>query len=147
MVNIALPALRERQEDIPLLVKRFIDQFASENGKKIESITPEALDILGHYNWPGNIRELRNCIERMVVLSRNDLLDIIDVPSNIKAAVELHVSSQISMSGDMTVGEQEKALIIKTLKECNNNRTLAAEKLGLSRRTLYRRLEQYGLEQ
>lgn len=143
VVNIKMPPLREREEDIPILVKKFLDHFATENNRETMTISQEAMEILTQYPWPGNIRELRNCIERMVVLSRENHLDISDVPRNIRDASG-GANTMIQANGD-TIDDHEKALILKTLDECGGNRTLAAKKLGISRRTLYRRLDEYNM--
>ena len=143
VVNIKMPPLREREEDIPILVKKFLDHFATENNRETMTISQEAMEILTQYQWPGNIRELRNCIERMVVLSRENHLDINDVPRNIRDASG-GANTMIQVNGD-TIDDHEKALILKTLDECGGNRTLAAKKLGISRRTLYRRLDEYNM--
>jgi DNA-binding NtrC family response regulator len=144
VVNIKLPPLRERIEDIPLLVKQFIDDSARENGKNIESISEEALDVLCAYQWPGNIRELRNCIERMVVLSRSSVLEVDNVPMNIRSG-NPNETVPAFKSSSLDIDKNEKILIMKALEECGGNRTKAADKLGISRRTLHRRLKDYNL--
>ena len=116
---------------------------AAENNRETMTISQEAMEILTQYPWPGNIRELRNCIERMVVLSHENHLDINDVPRNIRDASG-GANTMIQVNGD-TIDDHEKALILKTLDECGGNRTLAAKKLGISRRTLYRRLDEYNM--
>lgn len=141
VVTIDLPPLRRRVEDIPILVKRFLDHFASDNGRGPMSISPEALDALCHYRWPGNIRELRNVIERMVVLCRADTLTVADLP----AAVRENALPEPAVLTGETIDDHEKALIERALREANGNRTLAAKKLGIPRRTFYRRLEKHGL--
>ena len=143
VVNIHIPPLRERQEDIPILVKTFIDEFAEDNGKGQQSISEEALNALCNYKWPGNIRELRNCIERMVVLSRGPLLQLDNVPVGIRGG-NIDAPAAIS-SPTLDLDRNEKMLILKALEECNGNRTNAAEKLGISRRTLHRKLKEYSI--
>ena len=143
VVNIHIPPLRERQEDIPILVKTFIDEFAEDNGKGQQSISEEALNALCNYKWPGNIRELRNCIERMVVLSRGPLLQLDNVPVGIRGG-NIDALAAIS-SPTLDLDRNEKMLILKALEECNGNRTNAAEKLGISRRTLHRKLKEYSI--
>ncbi len=142
VVNIKLPALRERTEDIPVLIEKFIAEFAKDNDKKINGVTSSAMDILQKYSWPGNIRELRNCIERMIVLCPGDTLDINDLPENIrtnKSELENNTENTLDLN------QHEAQLISKALEECNGNRTLAAKKLGISRRTLHRRLHEFNL--
>jgi len=142
VVNIHIPPLRERQEDIPILVKTFIDEFAEENGKGRQSISEEALNVLCSYKWPGNIRELRNCIERMVVLSRGPLLQLDNVPVGIRGGGDAPAAMS---SPTLDLDRNEKMLILKALEECGDNRTNAAEKLGISRRTLHRKLKEYSI--
>lgn len=142
VVNIKLPALRERTEDIPVLVDKFINEFAGDNEKTIKGISDAAMEILQEYSWPGNIRELRNCIERMVVLCPGDTLDINDLPENIrmnKTGIEDDPENTLDLN------QHEAQLISKALEECHGNRTLAAQKLGISRRTLHRRLHEFNL--
>ncbi len=169
VVNIALPPLREREADFKPLLDTFLMDFARENGKSIEGIHPEALRVLEAYSWPGNVRELRNCIERMVVMARGTMLTLADVPSDISSAVEASFEHEdSSTTGDSTdiraplaasahaggegepegfdINAQERELIIKALQNNGGNRTRAAEKLGISRRTLHRKIHAYGLQ-
>jgi len=144
VVQITLPSLRERKEDIPLLLHHFLNQFREENGKELEGFTPEALEALTSYAWPGNIRELRNVIERMVVLARGDKLTVRDVPVEVR---EGQNSSKASgpLKGVTSMQEAEKRMIRQALDDNKGNRTLAAKQLGISRRTLHRKLNDYGL--
>jgi len=140
VVNIKLPPLRERIEDIPLLVEKFITEYADDNNKEIKGISDAAMQILQAYSWPGNIRELRNCIERMIVLCSENILDIHTLPDNIRKN-----ESKDIKGNSLDLNQNESILITKALEECKGNRTLAAEKLGISRRTLHRRLHEYKL--
>jgi DNA-binding NtrC family response regulator len=144
VVAVDLPPLRERREDIPLLVKTFLDEFSRENGKQVREVTPEALNVLLAYDWPGNVRELRNAIEQMVVLARAERLTVRDVPPQVRGGADLTKISVVRTG--MTVEEAERQLIVQALKETDGNRTQAARKIGISRRTLHRKLKQYGLE-
>jgi DNA-binding NtrC family response regulator len=144
VVVIDLPPLRERTSDIPLLIHHFTRQFAKENDRRIEGLTPDALDVLTAYGWPGNVRELRNVIERMVVLSRGDKLTVRDLPAAIRDASR-PAGAAGSRSGDLSLEEAEKNLISRALRTHDGNRTLAARELGISRRTLHRKLNEYGL--
>lgn len=140
VVDLHLPPLRERKKEIPRLVDFFIQEFARENMKDVRGITPEALAELTAWQWPGNIRELRNCIEKMVVLSSGELLDVADLPefkTSLPAKTAIHPDP-------LNLENSEKELIRKALSECGNNRAAAARKLGISRRTLYRKLETLG---
>jgi DNA-binding NtrC family response regulator len=143
VITVIMPPLRERKEDIPLLVESFLEEFARQNEKKIAEITPDAKEILTAYSWPGNVRELRNCIERMVVLARGDKLTVADIPSPIRESALNPASAALGQTMDLR--ETEKQLIIKALQETKGNRTAAAEKLGISRRTLHRKLNALGL--
>jgi transcriptional regulator with PAS, ATPase and Fis domain len=148
VVDILLPSLKERVGDIPLLTVRFLKEYAERNGKKLEGITPEALSILTRYAWPGNVRELRNTMEKMVVLSQASRLDVNDVPLNIREAIK-HVDSQVAeaMLVDGSLADTEKQKVLAVLKKNNENRTRAAEELGISRRTLHRKLREYGVSE
>ena len=137
VVDIHLPALRERTGDIALLAAKFIREFSDANGGRVTGITPAALKLLEAYPWPGNVRELRNTIEKMVVFSSGGELDIEDVPEEKRVA---HVPF-IPAGG--TLGEAEKARILAGLREAGGNRSRAAQILGISRRTLYRKLDEY----
>jgi two-component system, NtrC family, response regulator AtoC len=144
VVTIALPPLRERRDDIALLVNTFLQQCARENNKDVRDITQEAVNVLMAYDWPGNVRELRNTIEQMVVLARGERLTVRDVPAAIRGGADLTKISVVRTG--MTVEEAERQLIIQALKEMRGNRTRAAKKIGMSRRTLHRKLKKYGLE-
>lgn len=149
VVEIHLPPLRERREDIGLLARKFLDEFAAENGKAVTGIAAEALDLLVQYRWPGNVRELRTAIEHAVVLCRGAVVTVRDLPANIRAGQVPAFEpgpQEIIEKGGLTVKEAERELVVRALKDCNGNRTLAAEKLGMSRRTLHRKLHQYHLE-
>ena len=159
VVNIRIPPLRERREDIPELLDYYLKKSAADNGKDVSDISPEALGILMAYDWPGNVRELRNCVERMVVFARGVTLTVTDVPVDIRSAVgeqfEMKPASAEKTSAEkaempretigLDVKENEKNLIMKALEECGGNRSKAAQKLNISRHTLYRKLHEYGL--
>ncbi|HVM59422.1 MAG TPA: sigma-54 dependent transcriptional regulator [Verrucomicrobiae bacterium] len=144
VVTVDLPPLRERRDDIPLLVRSFLAEFGRENNKQVRELTPEALNVLLAYDWPGNVRELRNAIEQMVVLARSERLTLRDVPAAIRAAADPTKINAVRTG--MTVEEAERQLIVQALKETDGNRTKAAQRIGISRRTLHRKLKQYGLE-
>ena len=143
VVVITLPPLRHRQDDILLLLNHYLAVFNEENDKQIEGFTPGAYEILSAYEWPGNIRELRNLVERMVVLSRSSMLDVKDIPVQVRE--EAADGGDVRIDAELTVDEMEKRMIIQALEKTGGNRTKAAEKLGISRRTLHRKLNQYGL--
>ena len=146
VIVIRLPALKERTGDIPLLVARFIRELAEKNHVAVTGITPAALKCLEAYDWPGNVRELRNTIERMVVLSPGGLLDVADVPDEIQAATAPAPLTTPSLSPTVTLGENERNQILAVLKDVGGNRSRAAQVLGISRRTLYRKLDEYARE-
>lgn len=145
VVSLEIPPLRERKEDIPLLVKHYLDLFNKENGKDI-GITETAMASLCAYAWPGNIRELRNCVERMVVLCRGKMIDLENVPVDIREGVTPGIAKTVLSQPSCDLECNEKMLIERALNECGGNRTKAAEKLGISRRTLHRKLHTYNLE-
>jgi DNA-binding NtrC family response regulator len=148
VLSLKIPPLRERAEDIPLLVKHYLDEFAKENSKNIVGISEEALAALLQHSWPGNVRELRNCVERMIVLSRNNVLQLEDVPLSIRnsAAAPPRPSESGFATPTLDLDKNEKFLMEKALRECGGNRTLAAKQLGISRRTLHRKINAYNLE-
>ena len=148
VVSINLPGLRERKEDIPLLVKHFVDIVCKDNDRNVLQITPQAMDLLEKYDYPGNIRELRNTVERMVVLARGDTLDTADLPPQIRdhkdnVQVLAKPSAATEESVKLDLGGNERKLIEQALISAKGNRTRAAEILGISRRTLHRRLNEY----
>ncbi len=143
VVDIRLPSLRERSGDIPLLVSRFLSEFSAANGNRVTGITPAAMKMLETYAWPGNVRELRNAVERMVVLSQGGQLDVNDVPEHMRAPA---VSQTETVLPAGTLGETEKAKILSVLEQVDGNRSRAAQVLGISRRTLYRKLDEYAKE-
>ncbi len=144
VVRIELPPLLDRREDIPLLVHAFINEFSRVDRKEVTGITPEALRMLQSYDWPGNVRELRNCIESMVVLAKKEILDIDDIPVQISL---LQSNIPIFSSPDsLNIKTMEKELIRGALSRSSGNKSKASEQLGISRRTLYRKMEEYGLK-
>lgn len=148
VVNIFIPPLREREEDIPLLCGHFLKQFNQENGKSVEGLTPDAMQMLTAYAWPGNVRELRNTIEKMVVLARGNKLSVRDIPPSIaRSAGPLIASSvktrPVAPTETRSLAAQERDMIFATLEKHGHNITKAAVELGISRRTLHRKLNDY----
>jgi two-component system response regulator HydG len=141
VVTIDLPPLRERLEDLPVLVQSFLDEFSRQQGKKSPEITPAAMELLYNYDWPGNVRELRNCVESMVVLDKDGRIDAEDVPRYVKQPEEAESSSGV---GGVNLEEKEKESIRKALALCEGNREKAAKMLGIGERTLYRKIKRYG---
>ncbi len=148
VMEIRLPALRERAGDIPLLAQSFLKEFAREMGKDVKDFTADALEALINYSWPGNVRELRTALEHAVVLCRSDRIAMRDLPASVRAgsAAAGPGPQPLLTKNDLTVKEAEKQLIMRALKEANGNRTKAAARLGMSRRTLHRKLHLYNLE-
>ncbi len=141
VLRLDLPPLRERAEDIPILVHEFIREFSRENRKKITAITPAALRALQEYRWPGNVRELKNCLESMVVLAKNPILDLEDLPPRI----EIKSAGKTPAPAELNLKKREKEAIEAALGRAAGNKCRAAGLLGISRRTLYRKLKEYGL--
>jgi len=147
VVEIWLPPLRERHEDIPLLSRSFLQEFARENGKAAGQFTPDAMEMLLTYRWPGNVRELRTAIEHAVVLSRSEKIAVRDLPAWVRSpAPETKAAGNEAVKNTLSVAEGEKQLISRALQECQGNRSEAARRLGISRRNLYRKLEHYQLK-
>jgi two-component system response regulator AtoC len=148
VVELQLPPLRERSNDMLLLARGFMREFARENGKNVKDFTSDATEALLNYSWPGNVRELRSAIEHAILFCRGEKIAVRDLPSEVRglagpANAEMR---RLLVQGDLTVKEAEKQLIVRALQECNGSRTAAAKKLGMSRRTLHRKLHTYHLE-
>ena len=147
IVELYLPPLRDRMEDVPLLAKSFLREFAKENAKTVPDFTADALEMLLKHRWPGNVRELRSAIESAVVMCRGERISARDLPRTVRSEMSpSNESSRLLAKNDLTVKEAEKQLIIRALKETNGNRTLAAKKIGMPRRTFHRKLHTYHLE-
>ena len=147
VVEIHLPPLRERASDILLLAHHFLRDSGTENGKAVTAIAPDALELLMAYKWPGNVRELRTAIEHAVVFARSETVFARDLPQNIRlgqSSLPTPVSKMAT--GDLNVHEVEKELVVRALQAADGNRTAAAKKLGVSRRTLHRKLHEFNLE-
>ncbi len=151
VVTVRLPALRERREDIPLLADAFLREFRTVHGKPAEGFTPAAMEALRAHPWPGNVRELRNAVESMVVVSRGGLLDVDAIPATV-ARIPAAASAQDAPPGStassldgLTLAEVERVLVSRALESHEGNRERAARALGISERTLYRKINEYGL--
>ena len=143
VVGLTLPALRERAEDIPLLALHFLEAFALKNRKEVKGFTPQAMDRLIRYAWPGNVRELMNAVERAVVMTRGDFLTEEDVSLIPTAAMP--EPEHPPAAGARPLEEVEKATILTTLKAADGNKSEAARRLGITRRTLHKKLKAYGV--
>jgi DNA-binding NtrC family response regulator len=149
VVPIHLPPLRERVSDIPALAMAFVQEYARENGKKVKGLETAAMEALLRHRWPGNVRELRTAMEHAVVLCRGETVGVKDLPTALRAApgeAVVHEAREKIAAGGLSWKEAERQLVIHALEACDGNRTEAARKLGISRRTLHRKIHQFGLE-
>ncbi|MBM3877428.1 MAG: sigma-54-dependent Fis family transcriptional regulator [Verrucomicrobia bacterium] len=144
VVELRLPPLRDRKQDIPLLAQAFLREFAKENGKPVNDFTAEALEAMMKYPWPGNVRELRTSMEHAVVFCRGATVDTRDLPQALRDP--LAGAEPLLAQDALTLKEAERQLLIRALKDCGNNRTHAAKRMGISRRTLHRKLHEFHLE-
>ncbi len=150
VVVVNMPPLRDRAQDVPLLANAFLKEYARENGKKLTEFRPEVLEAMMEYRWPGNVRELRSAVERAVIFATPPAISLRDLPKEILGKDAMSVSrpekGQVVATSGMTVKDAERELIIQALRDCDGNRTKAAQKIGMSRRTLHRKLHEYHLE-
>ena len=142
---IQLPPLRERREDIPFLAEHFLKRYAEKNHRDVVRILPEALDVLMRYDWPGNIRELENTIERGVIIAHGESLTLEELPFSVRRN-----ASSTPLSDAVAIGhslkEREHEWIARTLAEVDGNRTRAAKLLGITRKTLQNKIREYKLD-
>ena len=141
VVEISVPPLRERKEDIDLLSLSFVKEVAKENGREIDGISPHARKALFSYSWPGNIRELKNCMESAVVMAKGKTIEYDDLPSHIRG--ESDKEKSISLDLPISMEDAEKAIIMETISFAGGNKTKAAEILGIGRKTLHRKLSEW----
>jgi len=139
VITLSLPPLRDKREDIPVLIDHFLDNFCRNRQKKI--LLPEVMTAMSQYHWPGNVRELKNTIERLVVMTEGDSISIEDLPENIRV-----VSSTTAEGTEVILSGVERKHILKVLHEKQGNKTLAAEALGISLKTLYNKLKAYHID-
>ncbi len=142
VVNIHVPPLRERKEDIPLLVAAFLKEFSQENGKQIDGVDAKARLALYNYSWPGNVRQLRNSIESAVVLTKAATITLDDLPPNIRGESG---TDSLRLPVGASLADVEKEVIRSTLAREGGNKSRTAEILGIGRKTLHRKIEEYGL--
>jgi transcriptional regulator with PAS, ATPase and Fis domain len=140
--SIELPPLRDRKQDLPLLIQSFIEEFNVRDHRSVRALTPEAMRLLTDYDWPGNVRELRNVIERATILARGEYIEAEHLPQlGITRGVAPPVAAPgVALVPGMTVDEAEQKLILATLEAAGNNKTRAAEMLGISLKTLHNKL-------
>ena len=145
VVNILLPPLRERSADIPLLVRAFVDEIASENGRPVKDVSPAALAQLQAFDWPGNVRQLRNVLESVIVTATRETIEAEDLPEPIRQTPARHTARSLVTPG-MTLEQLERDAIRLALARTGGNRTEASHALGISVRTLQRKIKEYTLE-
>jgi DNA-binding NtrC family response regulator len=145
VVPITMPALRERKEDIPILIQAFLEEFCRLHQKELKKIADRTMDLMLHYAWPGNVREMRNVVERMVLLSRTDTLEPRDLPSSIHR--EQDNRPTITMPIDQPLEEIEKTVIQNVFSRVTHNRRKAAQLLGISLRALHYKIRRYQLDE
>jgi two-component system response regulator HydG len=145
VVHVELPPLRARGGDVLLLARHFVDVHAARAGKRVTGLSPAAAEKVLAYAWPGNVRELQNCIERAVALTRYEQIAVDDLPEQVRAYRRSHVL----IAGDdpselVSLAEVERRYVLRVMEAAAGNKTLAAQTLGITRKTLYRKLEEYG---
>ncbi|HTI70037.1 MAG TPA: sigma-54 dependent transcriptional regulator [Candidatus Limnocylindria bacterium] len=143
IVPIVVPPLRERAEDIPLLVESFFTHFLAKHKRRKKALSPEAMQLCQRFSWPGNVRQLRNMIERLVITCKNTLIEVSDLPDFLRQYDQ--TVTGFAFHAGMTLADVEKLAIRQTLIHLTNNREKAAKALGISRRTLQYKLKEYGL--
>ncbi len=141
---IRLPALRQRREDIPVLVHRFLEQSNAEHVTSFTGVAPEVMRKLVNHHWPGNVRELRNVVFRMCLEAEGPILQVEDMPDHLRASTDIVRLGPPNLAG-MTMADVEKLHIMNTLRMCGGNREKTAKALGIGARTLYRKLREYGI--
>jgi transcriptional regulator with PAS, ATPase and Fis domain len=140
--EIELPPLRQRKDDLPLLIQSFLAEFSARNGKSVSAVDPAAMRILDAYSWPGNVRELRNVIERAVILSSGEFVEPRHLPPLVVDSTDAS-GPMMSLHPGMTVDEAEQRLIMMTLEHTHDNKTRAADILGISLKTLHNKLNRF----
>ncbi len=144
VIPITVPPLRDREEDIPLLVQHFVEQFCQENGKPIKHVSPEAISALQNHDWPGNVRELRNIVERLIIMVESDTIGATNVMSAVHVDQQ-RVYRESSKSLRDMIEEYEKKLILMELEANDGNVSQTARKLNIDRANLYRKLRTWGI--
>lgn len=150
VIHLQLPPLRERREDIALLANHFLQKFSSENQRDIIDIDPTAMSILSAWSWPGNIRELSNVIERAVVMNTGAVIFADDLPDQFRSPVSAITEVKPTQTGERSLKEEikreEKRIIVEVLEQQDGNRTRTALMLGISRRALMYKLQEYDID-
>ena len=146
VINIELPALRERPSDIPLLAHHFLQEVCQDAGRQVQGFTPEALAAMQQYAWPGNVRELQNVVERAVLLGRREWLGTEDLAPNVRNTPTSSIPSAAGRTLKEALAGPERQIILEVLESNNWNRNLTADSLGINRTTLYKKMKRLGLE-
>ncbi|OGF46741.1 MAG: hypothetical protein A2231_00760 [Candidatus Firestonebacteria bacterium RIFOXYA2_FULL_40_8] len=153
VIRLQIPPLRERREDIPILIRVFMEKYNKEYDKDVIRVSDEVLSVLMHYDYPGNVRELENIVKHAIIFSEKGIITKADLPSGMPEPALLEapkgdVSEAKRILGESyeTIAGMEKRLISETLQKAGNNHTIAAKKLGVSRSTLWRKMKEYGIE-
>ncbi len=141
--TISLPPLRDRKDDLPLLIQAFIDEFNARDNRSVRTVSPAAMRQLDQYEWPGNVRELRNVIERATILAKGELIEPAHLPVMGAVAAAAPASLGLTIAPGMTVDEAEQKLIMATLDSAGGNKTRAADMLGISLKTLHNKLNRF----
>jgi two-component system response regulator HydG len=146
VISLEIPPLSERRDDIPLLARHFLEMFSAKNNKEIKGFTPKAMDRLIRHDWPGNVRELMNAVERGVVLTRTEYLDAQDfaVMQNASRQPAEAVSVFDGEENNLSLEAVEKNAVLRTLEAADGNKSEAARRLGITRKTLHKKLKKYG---
>jgi two-component system response regulator HydG len=145
VVELKIPPLRDRHQDILPLSEHFLVKYSEKNRRQITGFSPLAMDILMRYYWPGNVRELENVIERSVIMTRGNTIRSKDLPQTLRGEDAEEIEEPVDLSPGRSLKDVEKEMILKTLEEHNGNRTHTAKTLGISRRTLQLKLKEYGI--
>jgi transcriptional regulator with PAS, ATPase and Fis domain len=143
VINLRLPTLRERKEDIGLLIDSFLIKYSKKNRKNIKGLTPQSAKLLNNYDWPGNVRELENAIERAVVMAKNEYVEPNDLPSNINVNTKKSRKETFRIPSGATMKEIEKRVIIETLQTTNGSKSKAADILGISTRKIEYKIKEW----
>jgi DNA-binding NtrC family response regulator len=146
VIHVEMPPLRARGGDVLLLTQHFVDLQAARAGKRVTGISPAAAEKLQAYRWPGNVRELQNCIERAIALTRFEEITVDDLPETVRAYKSCHVLVASDDPSELvSLEEVERRYILRVMEAVGGNKTLGSQVLGITRKTLYRKLEQYGV--
>ena len=147
VINLKLPSLIERKEDIGLFIDNFLIKYSKKNRKNIKGLTPQSAKLLNNYDWPGNVRELENAIERAVVMARNEYVEPNDLPSNINVNTKKSRKETFRIPSGATMKEIEKKVIIETLQTTNGSKSKAAKILGISTRKIEYKIKEWSKDE